>query len=131
MLVSRSWWWLPIDIYCFYRAELMICPTIILDSYRSHFLFYMHEGCLLGFYNREDSVGKTHPHKHTPISDSAGAQQDFSISAPFPLQHDIYIHRLIIYKDLLHAAMEARQLGHTACRVIGLRTTCSTSDMKY
>lgn len=65
-----------------------------------------------------------------PISDPAGAQQDFCISAPFPLQHDIYIHRLIVYEDLLHAAVEARQLGHTASRVIGFRTTCSTTDMK-
>lgn len=76
-------------------------------------------------------LNELHTHTHTPISDTAGAQQDFGVSAPFPLQHDIYIHRLIIYKDLLHAAVEARQLGHTASRVIGLRTTCNTADIKY
>lgn len=112
--------------FCSLYFNVNICS--LLSSFSHVYCTVIVRNLLLQFFAK--TAKATHPNPHLPISDPAGAQQDFCISAPFPLQHDIYIHRLIVYEDLLHAAMKARQLGHTASRVIGFRTTCSTTDMK-
>lgn len=131
-------------IYCFYRVSSYVISTSTFSFSLRHTFEFIKQFSWWGLFawvlslwghlvlqcwqnpHTQTRVAHIHAHTdtHTPISDSAGAQQDFGVSAPFSLQHDIYIHRLIIYKDLLHAAVEARQLGHAASRVIGLRTTC-------
>lgn len=59
-----------------------------------------------------------------PVSDATCAQQQLSIAPPLSLQNNVNIKLFVVYEDMLHATMEAVQLGLTLpdC-VIGFRTT--------
>lgn len=59
-----------------------------------------------------------------PVSDATRAQQQLSIASPLSLQNNVNVKLFVVYEDLLHATMEAVQLGLTLpyC-VIGFWTT--------
>lgn len=60
----------------------------------------------------------------TPVCNAARAQQQLSVAPPLALKYDIDVQLFVVDEDVLHAAMEAVQLGFTLpyC-VIGLWTT--------
>lgn len=60
----------------------------------------------------------------TPVCNAACAQQQLSIAPPLSLKYDIDVQLFVVDEDMLHASMEAVQLGFTLpyC-VIGLWTT--------
>lgn len=59
-----------------------------------------------------------------PVCNATCAQQQLSIAPPLSLKYDVNVQLLVVDEDVLHASMEAVQLGFTLpyC-VIGLWTT--------
>lgn len=76
------------------------------------------------FLSLHDAVNLFKNQTDLPVSNAAGAQQQLSVAPPLSLQNNVNVKLFIVYENMLHATMEAVQLGLTLpyC-VVGFRAS--------